>query len=134
MRIAVYAISKNEAHFVKRFCDSAKDADLIMIADTGSTDGTAEVAAECGAVVHNICITPWRFDTARNAALALLPRDIDVCISLDLDEVLEPGWREEIERVWKSDTTRLRYFFDWGAGIKFLYEKIHARHGYRMAA
>lgn len=130
MKIAVYAISKNEAHFVKRFCESAKDADLIMIADTGSTDGTAEVAAECGAVVHHICITPWRFDTARNAALALLPRDIDVCISLDLDEVLEPGWREEIERVWKSGTTRLRYYFDWGCGIKFLYEKIHARHGY----
>jgi hypothetical protein len=28
MKIAVYAISKNEAHFVKRFCASAKDADL----------------------------------------------------------------------------------------------------------
>ena len=48
-RIAVYAISKNESQFVKRFCESAKDADLIMIADTGSTDGTAEVAAECAA-------------------------------------------------------------------------------------
>lgn len=130
MRIAVYAISKNEAHFVKRFCESAKDADLILIADTGSTDDTAIVAAECGAIVQDICITPWRFDTARNAALALLPRDIDVCISLDLDEVLEPGWREEIERVWTKGTTRLRYYFDWGCGIKFLYEKIHARHGY----
>lgn len=130
MKIAVYAISKNEAHFVKRFCESAKDADLILIADTGSTDDTAIVAAECGAVVQDICITPWRFDTARNAALALVPRDIDVCISLDLDEVLEPGWREEIERVWKEGTTRLRYYFDWGCGIKFLYEKIHARHGY----
>lgn len=129
-RIAVYAISKNEAQFVKRFCESAKGADLILIADTGSTDDTAEVAAECGAIVHDICITPWRFDTARNAALALVPRDIDICISLDLDEVLEPGWREEIEKVWKPETTRLRYFFDWGAGIKFLYEKIHARHGY----
>jgi glycosyltransferase involved in cell wall biosynthesis len=130
LKIAVYAISKNEAHFVKRFCESAKDADLILIADTGSTDDTAIVAAECGAIVQDICITPWRFDTARNAALALLPRDIDVCISLDLDEVLEPGWREEIERVWTENTTRLRYYFDWGCGIKFLYEKIHARHGY----
>lgn len=130
MKIAVYAISKNEAHFVKRFCESAKDADLILIADTGSTDGTTELAAECGAIVHDICITPWRFDTARNAALALVPRDIDICISLDLDEVLEPGWREEVERVWKSETTRMRYLFDWSAGVKFLSEKIHARHGY----
>jgi len=156
MKIAVYAISKNETHFVERFCASAKDADLVLIADTGSADNTVAEAERCGAQVANICITPWRFDLARNAALALLPRDIDVCISLDLDEVLEPGWREEIERVWDTDawqgeawnpksgrdwmgeyevprganTTRLRYFFDWGAGIRFKYEKIHARHGY----
>lgn len=133
MKIAVSAISKNEESFVERFCASARDADLICIADTGSTDNTADVAKRCGAVVHDICITPWRFDLARNAALALLPRDIDVVISLDLDEMLEPGWREEIERVWKlGETTRLRYKFDWGAGITFFYEKIFSRHGYRF--
>ena len=132
MKICVYAISKNEEQFVERFCASAKDADLILIADTGSTDNTAVKAAECGAVVHDIFISPWRFDMARDTALALIPRDIDVCISLDLDEVLEPGWREEIERVWElGKTTRLRYMFDWGHNIRFKYEKIHARIGYR---
>lgn len=131
MKIAVYAISKNEEKHVKRFCDSAKDADLILIADTGSTDDTVKLAKRHGAKVEHICITPWRFDDARNAALALIPRDIDICVSLDLDEELQPGWREEIERVWKEGTTRLRYKFDWGAGIAFYYEKIHARHGYR---
>jgi glycosyltransferase involved in cell wall biosynthesis len=130
-RICVYAISKNEEMFVERFCNSSKDADLILIADTGSTDRTVELALECGAQVENICITPWRFDDARNAALALIPKDIDICVSLDLDEELQPGWREEIERVWTEGTTRLRYKFDWGAGIAFYYEKIHARHGYR---
>ena len=131
LKICVYAISKNEAHFAERFCTSAKDADLILIADTGSTDGLPEEARKYGAVVHDICITPWRFDLARNAALALIPRDFDVCISLDIDEVLQPGWREEIERVWiKGHTTRLRYMFDWGCGIQFYYEKIHAKHGY----
>jgi hypothetical protein len=131
LKICVYAISKNEAHFVQRFCESAQDADLIMIADTGSNDGLPEKAELYGATVHHICISPWRFDHARNAALALVPRDMDVCISLDIDEVLQPGWREEIERVWiKGETTRLRYMFDWGCGISFYYEKIHARHGY----
>lgn len=131
MKIAVSAISKNEAQFVERFCKSAEDADLILIADTGSTDETVALAkAQPKTVVHNICISPWRFDIARDAALALLPRDIDIVISLDLDEVLEPGWREEIERVWVPGTTRLRYKFDWGCGISFFYEKIFARHGY----
>ena len=131
MKICVYAISKNEEMFVERFCDSAHEADIILIADTGSTDRTVELAEGCGADVRHISITPWRFDDARNAALALIPSDVDVCVSLDLDEELQPGWREEIERVWTEGTTRLRYGFDWGAGIVFHYEKIHARRGYR---
>ena len=130
-KICVYAIAKNEAQFVDRFCASAKDADLILIADTGSTDDTVERAKAHGAYVPETCISPWRFDLARNAALALIPADVDICISLDLDEELQPGWREEIERVWTPETTRLRYKFDWGVGIVFYYEKIHARHGYR---
>jgi len=127
MKIAVYAISKNEEDFVERFCASAKGADMILIADTGSTDNTVAKAREHGATVVDICITPWRFDKARDAALSLIPKDIDVCISLDLDEIMEPGWREEIERVWQENTTRLRYKFDWGCGISFFYEKIHHR-------
>lgn len=130
LKICVYAISKNEEKFVERFCTSAKDADLILIADTGSSDKTVELAQKHNAIVYNICINPWRFDKARDTALALIPGDFDVCISLDLDEVLEPGWREEIERVWTAETTRLRYKFDWGSGISFYYEKIHHRHGY----
>ena len=130
MKIAVYAISKNEEKFVKSFCESAKDADYILIADTGSTDNTVEEAKKYGALVPSICISPWRFDTARDAALALLPADVDVCISLDLDEELQPGWRKEIERVWTPETTRLRYKFDWSQGIVFFAEKIHARKGY----
>ena len=130
MKIAVYAISKNEEQFVSRFCESAKLADYIVIADTGSTDGTVQRAREHGALVHSITVRPWRFDTARDAALALIPADADVCISLDLDEVLEEGWRDEIEKVWKPETTRLRYKFDWGCGISFYYEKIHHRFGY----
>lgn len=131
LKICVYTISKNEEKFVKRWADSAKDADLCVLVDTGSTDNTIELAKECGVKVHEICITPWRFDLARNASLALLPADMDVCVCIDVDEVLEPGWREEIEKVWvKGLTTRLSYLYDWGMGYSFKYEKIHARHGY----
>lgn len=131
MKIAVYAIALNESAHVARFCEAARDADLIFVADTGSTDDTVSLLEANGATVVKIGISPWRFDDARNATLAMLPGDIRVCVSLDLDEVLQPGWREEIERVWELGTTRLRYGFDWGAGIVFKYEKIHARHGYR---
>lgn len=132
MKIVVYAISKNEAKFAARFCKAAAEADMIFVADTGSTDETVRILEDHGAIVQHIKIKPWRFDDARNAALSMLPDEFDVCVSLDLDEELQPGWRAEIERVWKlQDTTRLRYGFDWGAGIVFKYEKIHARFGYR---
>lgn len=130
LKIAVYTITKNEEQFIERWAQSAKDADLLLIADTGSTDRTVEIAKENGVQVHEICVTPWRFDHARNASLALIPRDMDICICLDADEVMEPGWREEIERVWTPETTHLRYKFDWSLGIVFYSEKIHARHGY----
>jgi len=130
LKIAVYTITKNEEQFIERWAKSAQDADLLLIADTGSTDDTVKIAKENGVTVHEICVTPWRFDHARNASLALIPRDMDVCICLDADEVMEPGWREEIERVWVPGTTHLRYKFDWSLGIVFYSEKIHARHGY----
>jgi glycosyltransferase involved in cell wall biosynthesis len=131
LKIAVYAISKNEEKFITRFYESCKDADVVILADTGSTDGTVELAESLGIKVYDICVTPWRFDKARDAALALVPRDIDVCVSLDIDEIMMPGWRQEIEKHWqKGKTTRFRYGYDWGNDIRFQYEKIHARHGY----
>jgi glycosyltransferase involved in cell wall biosynthesis len=130
MKIAVYAISKNEEKHVKRFCETAKDADLIIIADTGSEDRTVEIARECGAIVHEITISPWRFDRARDAALALVPKDVDVCVSLDLDELLEPGWRKTVEEIFEKGCTRVSCGFDPGNGMLFYPTRIHARHGY----
>ena len=132
LKICVYAISKNEEQFVSRFYESVKDADLILLADTGSFDSTVELSRKCGITVYEINVTPWRFDTARNTALSLIPKDYDVCISIDLDEELQPGWREELERVWQKDkTNRMRYQYDWGSNVIFYSEKIHARHGFQ---
>lgn len=130
MKICVYAIARDEAKHVERFCASVRDADVVVISDTGSTDNTVELARKCGAIVHNISIVPWRFDRARDAALSMVPSDVDVCVSLDLDEVMLPGWREEIEKVWKEDTTRLKHRFDFGAGNIYDAQRIHARNGY----
>jgi len=129
-KIAVYTITKNEEKFIKRYCESAADADYIVVVDTGSTDDTLGVARDCGAIVHEVNVIPWRFDVARNASLALLPADADVCVAADADEVLTPGWRDEIERVWTKDATRLRYLYDWGSNISFMCDKIHSRRGY----
>lgn len=135
MRIAVYTVALNEEQFVERWYESAKDADYLLIADTGSTDNTARWAQRLGINVVSISVKPWRFDDARNAALALLPDDIDMCISLDMDELLVGGWREKLEKV-NPRTTRPRYHYTWNfigdkPGLTFGGDHIHARHNYR---
>jgi glycosyltransferase involved in cell wall biosynthesis len=135
MKIAVYTIALNEEQFVQRWYDSAKEADYLLIADTGSTDNTARAAQRLGINVVSISVKPWRFDDARNAALALLPDDIDMCISLDMDELLVKGWRKKLEAV-SSSTTRPRYTYTWNfiddkPGLQFGGDHIHARHNYR---
>ena len=109
MKIITYAICKNEAQFPAPFMDSSAEADGVYVLDTGSTDGTPELLRTLGATVQVAKIEPWRFDAARNASLAMLPEDADVCICLDLDEVLCPGWREALEAAWAPGTTRARY-------------------------
>jgi glycosyltransferase involved in cell wall biosynthesis len=136
MKIAVYSIALNEEQFVKAWYESAKEADYLLIADTGSTDGTVALAKSLGINVVPLSIKPWRFDDARNASLACIPGDIDYCIALDLDEVLVPGWRVHLEAV-PTQTTRPRYKYTWNwkedgtPGLQYGGDKIHSRHGYR---
>jgi tetratricopeptide (TPR) repeat protein len=135
MKVAVYAIALNEAKFAERFMAACRDADLVLVADTGSSDETPELLAKMGADVQSIRIAPWRFDAARNAALALLPPDVDACVSLDLDQTLEPGWRDLLERAWRGEVNQLYYsliFRTAGQGGEHAFQdnRIHARRGF----
>lgn len=137
MKIAIYTISKNELQFVDRWVASVQDADYLVVADTGSTDGTIKLLQSHNVAVHNISVSPWRFDDARNAALALVPGDADICISMDMDELMAPGWRASLERAWTEGTTRLRYTYVWSFDANdqpmhsFMGDKCHSRHNYR---
>lgn len=141
MKIAVYGISKNEEANVKRFMKSCSGADVVVITDTGSTDNTVKLLKEYGAVVHEAIIDPWRFDEARNIALSHVPEDVDICISIDLDESLQPGWREGLEKEWKKHPgctmVSYRYVSWWKdkeqtiPDVVCYRSKIHARHGYK---
>ena len=136
-KICVYAICKNEEQFVDRWMNAVSEADIVVVTDTGSTDNTVEKLRERGAVVYSEHINPWRFDTARNLAMDHIPADIDICVSNDMDEVFEPGWRKKLENAWEPKHTRARYLFTWsyhtdGSPKKqFPMEKIHRRHGFR---
>lgn len=137
MKIGVYSCSLNEEQFAHRWAESARDADQLLVLDTGSTDATVEVLRDVSVNVGFISIKPWRFDDAKNAALHFLRPDIDIAVQLDLDEVLTPGWRQRLEEVWKPETTRLKYRYVWswtpdGRPDRMFYaDKIGGRHTHR---
>ena len=136
-KIAVYAIAKNEEKFAERWAKSMSEADEIVVLDTGSDDRTADIlAAYPNIKVYREEITPWRFDTARNRALAFVSPDADICISTDLDEVFEPGWRKGIEAALDKGAQKIRYRYTWNflsdgrEGTVFIADKFHARRSF----
>lgn len=135
-KIAIYTIAKNEEQFIERWNNSAKDADYLFILDTGSSDNTVKIAKELGINIEVQTFSPWRFDHARNAALEFIPEDIDYCIALDMDEVILPGWRKELDKAFSQNITRPRYEYTWSwdendnPGLVYGGDKIHVRKGY----
>ena len=136
-KICVYAISKNEEKFVKRWYESVKEADSVYVLDTGSTDKTISMLKDLGVNVSVKEIKPWRFDVARNESLKLVPEDCDICVCIDIDEVISKGWRKKLEEIWDDNINHLRYIYNWSHDdngkplVSFYYEKIHARNGFK---
>lgn len=136
-KVCVYAIAKNEEKFVERWVNSMKEADAIYVLDTGSNDQTVTKLKNNGVHVKVKTIEPWRFDVARNISLEMVPEDCDICICTDLDEVLEPGWRKVLEKIWNKDVKRIRYNYNWSfdlygkPAVNFYIEKIHSRKNYK---
>lgn len=138
-KVCVYAICKNEEKFVDRWMDSMSEADMIVVADTGSSDETVAKLKKKGAVVYSIEVNPWRFDVARNISLSKVPDDMDICVCTDLDEVFLKGWRKELEKAWVPDAKMAHYMFNWSLkpdgtpDTQFLYFKVHTKNDYIWA-
>ena len=135
-KVCVYAICKNEEKFINRWVESMKEADEIYVLDTGSTDNSRKLLKKLGVNVKKKVINPWRFDVARNESLKMVPLDADICVCTDIDEILLPGWRKELEKVWKKKTNRILYTYNWSLDennnplVSFYTEKIHDRKNY----
>lgn len=134
-KVCIYAICKNESKFIKRWYESIKGADYICVLDTGSEDDSLEILKKLNIKVKQKIIKPWRFDVARNESMKLIPKDADICICLDLDEIMLPGWKEELHKIWNDKITRINYKYNWSLDennkpiISFYANKIH-KNGY----
>lgn len=134
-KICIYAICKNEKQFVEKWLDNMKEADYIVVLDTGSTDGTFEMLQADPRVtrVEQKIYDYFRFDVARNDSMELCPEDANILLSTDLDEVFNPGWAQVIRDNWKDKYTRGIYTYAWDHNAQgearniFKYDKMHTR-------
>ena len=128
VKIATYAIAKNEILHVERWAKATKGSDYRIVVDTGSTDGTQEKLRELGVTVYQARIQPFRFDMARNIALGLVPQDADVCLILDMDEVPEPKFYDKVRKKWMPGANLGWISMD--TGQKWERDRLHSRDGF----
>jgi tetratricopeptide (TPR) repeat protein len=100
VRLSLCMIARNEEGRLGRCLHSVRDlVDEMIVVDTGSTDRTAEVARQCGAVVRHF---PWvdDFSAARNETLKYATGNW--ILWLDADEFLDESNRERLAILKKS--------------------------------
>lgn len=131
MKIGVYAIAKNEAAHVDEWLQAVSEADAVCVTDTGSVDDTADRLRDGGAAVTEYR-EPFRFDMARNFALQQAQEkapDVDIWVSLDLDEMPEKGWRAKLEAAAAEGVRGWRITIDNG-GYTFQNIRAHRSGGW----
>jgi len=105
--LSVIIITKNEAAHIEACLASVSFADEIIVLDSGSTDGTVEIARGLGATVHQSPDWPG-FGPQKNRALALATQEW--VFSIDADERVTPELRQEIIDTLRSPTRTGRPF------------------------
>lgn len=134
-KICIYTICKNEIDNVDKWLDNMSEADYIVVLDTGSTDGTFEKLQNDPRVtkVKQKIYDNFRFDVARNDSMKLCPKDANILLSTDFDELFVPGWADKIRQNWTDKITRGIYTYAWDHNEKgeprnmFIYDKMHTR-------
>ena len=136
-KICVYAICKNEMKFIDRWYNSVKEADYVCVLDTGSDDGSFQKLKSLGVIAKQKKYSFFRFDRARNDSMKLIPDDCEICVCVDIDEFLQPGWSDILRDNWTEETGRVRYRYTWSfnadgsEGVVFMADKIHRNKAYK---
>ena len=97
--LSLVLITRDAAHLLKRTLSAVSFADAIVVVDSGSTDGTRELAEELGAKVY--LQEDWQgYGHQKNYALS--KAEGDWVLLLDADEVVDDALAAGIQRAVRS--------------------------------
>ena len=106
MNLAVIILQRDEALHIRRCLErlAPLNPSEVFIVDSGSTDGSMDIAREAAAALHlnlHLCSHDWPGTQARqfNWALDNLPITAEWILRLDADEYLYPETCEEVEKL-----------------------------------
>ncbi len=99
VKLSIGILAMNEEKRIADCVRSAVFADQVIVIDSGSTDGTREIAASLGAEVHEY--PDWKgFAEQRNRLLRHVKGEY--IFFLDADEVISPALQQEIRAAAES--------------------------------
>jgi glycosyltransferase involved in cell wall biosynthesis len=134
--ISAIILTKNEVCNIKRCIESLQWCNEVIIVDSGSTDGTTQLAESLGiSVFTHIQPPPFKISEQRNWALENCHLKSEWVLFIDADEVIPSNLATEIERVCSDINQKYnayelpaRYLF-WGKWLKLTqgYPNWHSR-------
>src|SRR5882724_1020830 len=102
-KVSVCIITLNEEDHIRAACESVSWADEIVVVDSGSTDRTKQIAAECGACVLE---NSWPGFAAQKQFAAEQATN-EWIFSLDADERVSEELRASIEDLLFTNEAQL---------------------------
>jgi glycosyltransferase involved in cell wall biosynthesis len=97
--VSAYIRTKNEARRIGDVVRAARMAAReVIVVDSGSDDGTQDIAEKAGAVVHHV---PWRGNGGQKRAAEDLCSH-DWLLDLDADEVIQPELAQGIAQLFED--------------------------------
>ena len=149
VKICVYAMAADEPEaFIDRWLDSMSGADVITVLVTKIHNPNFAYFKKKQQlpefkdklIVWEEDIKPWRFDSARNASMTLIPKDdVDACVCTDIDEALIPDFWDDLRKIVfeHPNFDRIYYQYAWSHDDEtgepkwyFWYDKIHKPEGW----
>jgi glycosyltransferase involved in cell wall biosynthesis len=105
--VTIIILTHNEVRNIAECLDSVNGCGEVVVLDSGSTDGTAELVRSRGIAVH---FNPFRgFGQQRNFAIDEIPTQYDWQFHLDADERLTPQLIAELQSITVSNPSQGGY-------------------------